>query len=148
MLYGAAPSPHAREELRPAMTLRSRVVQVRSVAAGQGVGYGATFRAAARTRIATLPIGYADGVPCSAANRGAVLLRGRRRRIIGGVSMDYVTVDLGDEAVELGEEAIVFGEGLPVEEAAEAAGTIAYELLVRVGSRVPRVVIDTPVTAG
>ncbi|MEE9607154.1 MAG: alanine racemase [Myxococcota bacterium] len=146
MLYGASPAGHLAARLRPAMTLRTQVVAVRSVGTGDGVGYSAEFRAAAPTRVATLAIGYADGVPVAASNRGSVLIRGRRMPIAGRVSMDLVTVDAGDEPVAIGDEAILFGEGqgtrLPVEEAAEAAGTISYELLVRVGSRVPRVFIE------
>jgi alanine racemase len=110
------------------------------------VGYGATFRAKQRGRIATLPIGYADGVPWSVGNRGTVLLRGRRLRIVGRVSMDLLTLDVGELPVEIGDRVLVFGradgERLPVEQFAEAAGTIPYELLVRVGQRVPRVLED------
>jgi alanine racemase len=146
LLYGVSPAAHLGVELRAAMTLRTRVAQLRRVGVGEAVGYSALFRAPRATRVATLPIGYADGVPVSASNRGAVLIRGRRMPIAGRVSMDFVGVDVGDEPVEIGDEAILFGEGqgtrLPVEEAAEAAGTISYELLVRVGSRVPRVYTD------
>lgn len=148
MLYGANPAPHLDAALAPVMTLRSRVVHVRSVAAGEAVGYSALHRPARSTRIATLALGYADGVPISTSNRGHVLLGGARYPIVGRISMDYVTVDVGaaEMPVEIGDEAIVFGAGqgarLTVEEAAEAAGTLAYELLVRVGSRVARVVND------
>jgi alanine racemase len=146
MLYGVAPSPHIGAALRPVMTLRTRVVQLRGVAQGAGVGYGATWRAPRPGQIATLALGYADGVPCASANRGSALLRGRRVPIAGRVSMDYVTVDVGEGPVEVGDEVILFGEGaegrLPVEEAAAAADTISYELLVRVGRRVPRVEVE------
>jgi alanine racemase len=142
MLYGVHPASHLEAALRPAMTLRTRVAHLRRLRAGESVGYAALFRAERDTRVATLPIGYADGVPIAASNRGSVLIRGRRLPMIGRVSMDYVTVDAGDAPVEIGDEVILFGEGeagrLPVEEAAAAAGTIAYELLVRVGARVPR----------
>ena len=146
MLYGVRPAPHLEAELRPAMTLRTRVAHVRRLRAGDAVGYAALFRAERDTRVATLPVGYADGVPIAASNRGSVLIRGRRLPMIGRVSMDYVTVDAGDAPVEIGDDAILFGGDdagrLPVEEAAAAAGTIAYELLVRVGARVPRSVED------
>ena len=125
------------------MTLRTRVDHVRSLRPGDAVGYGGLYRAPQPTRVATLPVGYADGVPVSASNRGHVLVAGRRLPIVGRVSMDYIGVEVGDAPVAIGDEAIVFGEGeegrLPVEELAAAAGTIAYELLVRVGARVPRV---------
>ena len=92
------------------MTLR-RVVQVRRVRAGEAVGYGATHRAARDTCVATLPIGYADGVPVSTSNRGQVLLGGRSRPLVGRVSMDFVTIDAGDASVAIGDEAVLFGEG-------------------------------------
>jgi alanine racemase len=151
MLYGVSPAPHLAAQLSPAMTLRSRVVQVRNVRAGETVGYGATHRAERDTCIATLPIGYADGMPVSSGNRGRVLLRGRSAPVVGRVSMDFVTVDAGEAGAVVGDEAVLFGEAdggsdgaarLPVEEAAAAAQTLAYALLVRVGARVPRAIED------
>ncbi len=148
MLYGVCPAPHleGRATLRPVMSLRTRVANVRHVRPGEPVGYGATFRAKQRGRIATLPIGYADGVPWSLGNRGQMLVRGRRTPVAGRISMDLTTLDLGQGDVQLGESVVVFGASnepggavLPVEQVAEAAGTIAYEILVRVGQRVPRV---------
>jgi alanine racemase len=147
MLYGVASAPHLADKavLRPVMSVRTRVASVRWVRRGDPVGYGAAFRAKQRGRIATLPIGYADGVPWSLGNRGFVLLRGRRVPIAGRVSMDLITLDVGSAPVEIGDPVVVFGTpaggGAPlrVEEVAEAAGTIPYELLVRVGSRVPRI---------
>ena len=154
MLYGVRPAPHLHGELRPVMTLRASVLAVREVPAGGGVGYGATWQAPATgSRVATLSLGYADGVPWTTANRGAVWLAGARRPIVGRVSMDSICVDVGLEAaVAPGDEAVLFGaienagetpQSLPVEEAAEAAGTLHYELLVRVGARVPRVTRST-----
>jgi alanine racemase len=145
-LYGVAPAPHlADPALCPVMTLRTRVAALRRVEAGDRVGYGATWGAPHAGFVATLPAGYADGVAWSAGNRGSAVVAGRRVPIAGRVSMDFVTVWLGDEPVAPGAEAILFGVGaggrLPVEEAAAAAGTIPYELLVRVGARVPRVVV-------
>ncbi len=146
LLYGVSPAPHLRLDLRPVMSLSATVTHVRRLRAGDSVGYAALYRATRPTRIATLPLGYADGVPVSASTRGRVLLRGRRMPFAGRVSMDYVCVDCGDEAVAIGERALLFGEAdgacLPVEAAAEAAGTIPYELLVRVGARIPRVYSD------
>ena len=153
MLYGVRPAPHLEGELVPVMTLRASVLTVREVPAGAGVGYGATWRAGSDgTRVATLSVGYADGIPWSAANRGSVWLAGARRPLVGRVSMDSVGVDVGTrDAVAVGDPAIVFGalEGPPgtppalrVEELARAVGTLHYELLVRVGARVPRVVRD------
>jgi len=143
MLYGVRPAAHFEVDLQPAMTLATQVVQLRSVKAGDPVGYGAEFRAPSDTRIATLPIGYDDGVPISASGRGCVLIGGRRMPIAGRVSMDFITVDVGGAPVEIGSEAVLFGRAqagavLRVEEAAAAAQTIPYELLVRVGRRVQR----------
>jgi len=143
MLYGVRPASHFEVELQPAMRLATKVVQLRSAKAGDPVGYGAEFRAPRDTRIATLPIGYADGVPISASGRACVLIGGRRMPIAGRVSMDFITVDVGDAPIEIGADAILFGgpQGdavLSVEEAAAAAQTIPYELLVRVGKRVHR----------
>ncbi len=148
MLYGVSPFAERSAEsldLDPVMTLAARVVALRDVAKGEGVGYGASWRAAGDTRVATLPLGYADGLPRSLAGRGEVFLAGAMRPIVGRVSMDYVTVDVGEASVELGQVATIFGrtaEGIrvPVEDLARAAGTIGYEILVGVGQRVPRVV--------
>jgi alanine racemase len=144
MLYGARPACDSSGELRPVMTLRTRVVALRTVHEREAVGYNATFRAPRNTRVATLPLGYGDGVPVSASNRAAVLIQGQRFAVVGRISMDYLGVDVGVAPVALGDEAIVFGVGqgaeLRVEEAAAAADALAYELLVRVGSRVPRVI--------
>ncbi|MCX5738599.1 MAG: alanine racemase, partial [Proteobacteria bacterium] len=146
MLYGVAPAPAFEAAgLRPVMTLSTAVVALRRVGEGEGVGYAAVWRAPRSGWIATLPMGYADGVPWSLGRPsagGTVLLGGRRRAIVGRISMDLTTVWLEDDAVALGEQAIVFGAGAPVEALAAAAGTIAYEVLVRVGSRVPRMPID------
>jgi alanine racemase len=143
MLYGVRPAPHFEVDLQPAMRLATKVVQLRCAKAGDPVGYGAGFRAPRDTRIATLPIGYADGVPISASGRGCVLISGRRMPIAGRVSMDFTTIDVGDAPVEIGADAILFGGGqggavLTVEEAAAAAQTLPHELLVRVGRRVQR----------
>jgi alanine racemase len=143
MLYGVRPAPHFEVELQPAMKLVTKVVQLRCLKAGDPVGYGAEFRAQRDTRIATLPIGYDDGVPVSASGRGCVLIGGRRMPIAGRVSMDFITVDVGDAPIEIGAEVIVFGGAqgdavLSVEDAAAAAQTLPYELLVRVGKRVQR----------
>jgi alanine racemase len=144
MLYGVAPAPHQQARgLRPVMTLATAVAAVRPLRTGDAVGYGGTWRAPRSGWVATLPMGYADGIPWSVGAGGAeVLLAGQRRPIVGRVSMDLVTVWLEDE-VAVGEAAIAFGAGaggvLPIESLARAAGTLPYELLVRVGARVERV---------
>jgi alanine racemase len=144
MLYGVRPGPHLGASLRPVMCLQARVIRIQEIEKGQSVGYGAIFRAPRRTRIATLPLGFADGIFCAAAGSAAVWLAGARYPIVGRISMDSIGVDIGDARVELGDIAVVFGnsgrdpEGIGVEEVASWAGTNAYEPLVRVGRRVPR----------
>jgi len=174
MLYGARSADHQDPERRlvPVLSVRSRVAALREAPAGAAVGYSATWRAARATRIATVPIGYADGVLRSLSSCGAVWLAGAVRPIVGRVSMDYVTVDVGAgqaagaeraagaARVALGDEVTLIGApgdpqaardpdaapvpgfgpgpGIAVEDQARAAGTLAYELLVRVGERLPR----------
>lgn len=149
MLYGAYPA-EITDQLLPVMSVRSRVVAIRDVGERESVGYGASYHAERPTRVATLPIGYADGVLRSLGNRGEVWLAGAPRRIVGRVSMDYISVEVGDAKVSLGDEATLFGRsadrpaapderpGIAVNAAAQAAGTLAYELMIRVGDRVPR----------
>jgi alanine racemase len=149
LLYGSNPCPHLAVEIAPVMTLATRVVHLREVARGDAVGYGALWRAPRAGRVATLAAGYADGVPRCLGEPGRppgqVLIGNRRFPVAGRVSMDYLTVDLGADAnaVSLGDEAILFGrsargEWLPADAMAAAAGTLSYELFVRVGARVRR----------
>jgi alanine racemase len=146
MLYGVSPFSDRTAEsldLEPVMTLAARVVALRQVAKGESVGYGGEWRAPQDTTVATLPLGYADGIPRAVLGRGKVHLGGSLCPIVGRVSMDYITVDVGRAAVEIGAVATIFGrtpEGVrvPVEDFAAAAGTIGYESLVGVGARVPR----------
>lgn len=145
-LYGARPAPHLAAALEPVMTLVGRVVNLRRVAAGDAVGYDGSWRAARATQIATVALGYADGIPWSLANRGEMAVRGRRLPIVGRISMDFVTLDAGDGPAELGDPAIAFGAGGPsVEEVAAHAGTIAWEILARIGRRVARVSVGSAV---
>ena len=129
---------------QPVMSVRTRVAAVRNLLRGDGVGYGSTWRAESSTRVATLSLGYADGVPRVLSNRGQVWLAGAPRPIVGRVSMDYLAVELGDASVHVGDLATYFGPsagggpGIRVEKQAEWAGTIAYELLTGVGNRVYR----------
>jgi alanine racemase len=133
-------------DLRPAMRLVSRVVHLQTVPPGESVSYGRTWTAERPTRVATLAVGYADGIPRSLSNRGEVGLRGARYPIAGRVCMDMTMVALGDPdgpgaEVCLGDEAVLFGPGGPsAEEAAAAAGTLSYELTTGLAGRVPRVV--------
>lgn len=122
----------------PVAALRARVTGVRRVAAGDSVSYDATWRAPHATTIATLGIGYGDGVPRHLSNVGAVELLGQRLRIVGRVTMDQLMVDAGDLPVSVGDVATVFGGRVSLDEQAALAGTIPYELLTALGARLPR----------
>ena len=142
-LYGVDPTLEGGHAGEPVMSLCARVVHAKTVAAGTPIGYAAAFRAPERTRILTLAIGYADGLPRAAGGRVAVGVRGRRAPLVGRVSCDLATVALPpDDPSAAGDVALVFGrrDGLevPVEDLARAVGTISYEVLARVGPRVPR----------
>lgn len=135
---------HEPAKLRAAMRLAGQIIQVKSLPAGHGVGYDHTYRTSSATRMALIPLGYADGVPRSASSAGPVTISGNRFTVSGRVSMDQISVDVGDHPVARGDWAVLFGEphsGEPsVTEWAEAAGTISYEILTGVGARVRRVV--------
>ena len=142
-LYGASPlADRSALELglAPVMTLETAVIALREVPVGEGVGYGATWRATRPSRIAILAAGYADGVPRHLPSGAPVLIGGQRAPLAGRVSMDMVAVDVTDlPSVAVGERAVLWGEGLPADEVAARAGTIAYEIFCRVAPRVPRV---------
>ena len=146
MLYGVSPFADESAEaldLEPVMTLAAQVVSVRRVKRGEAVGYGGEWRAPRDTTVATLPLGYADGIPRAILGRAQVHLAGAMRPVVGRVSMDYIGVEVAEGAVAVGEVATIFGrtpagERVPVEAFAAAAGTIGYELLTGVGDRVVR----------
>jgi len=146
-LYGVSPGPGVDAAtrglgLRPALSLRSAVSFVKRLAAGEAVSYGLTYRLERAATVGTVPVGYADGYPRALSNRGDALIGGRRRRVIGSVSMDQLLVDCGDDAVAVGDEVVLLGrqggEEITAAELAERAGTIPYEIVCRVGVRVPR----------
>jgi len=143
--YGLSPIPDfSLPGLRPAMTLRSRVALTKRVGAGSGVSYGHRYVTDRETTLALVPLGYADGVPRAATNKGPVLLGERVRTIAGTVCMDQFVLDVGDDRVEAGEYAVLFGDpgrtpGVPTaQDWAAALDTIPYEIVTRVGPRVPR----------
>jgi alanine racemase len=143
-LYGIAPSPAlGGTDLDPAMTLETRVVAVRHVPAGTPLGYGGRFVAARDTTVAVLPIGYHDGFRRSFSGRVGVLLRGRRVRVVGAVSMDVTLVDATDTGAARGDRAVCLGrdgnESVTAWDLARAADTIPYEILCGIGPRVARV---------
>lgn len=142
-LYGATPFADRSAEslgLRPAMTLRSSLIAVQSLAAGESVGYGSTFRAERPMRIGVVACGYADGYPRHARNGMPVLVDGVRVPMAGRVSMDMLTVDLtAVPGARVGSQVVLWGEGLPIDEVAAHAGTVGYELMCAVAPRVPMV---------
>ena len=142
--YGIAPAwGPAAERLQPVMGLRSQVIFLKDLPAGAPIGYASAWRAKTNTRIATLPIGYADGLPWRAARGGEVLVRGQRAPIVGRISMDYTTIDVGHiRGVAVGDVATLIGSDgedcIGVDEHAEWAETIPYEIICSLGPRVRR----------
>jgi alanine racemase len=150
-LYGISSGPGVAElatALRPVMSLRARVSYVKAVAAGSHISYGWRHRFAETTTVATVPIGYADGVPRrlgTLPDRPGtdVLIGGRRHPIVGVVTMDQLMVDVGDQAVDVGDEVVLLGsqgdEHITAEDWADRLGTIGYEIVCGISARVPRI---------
>lgn len=143
--YGLSPDPQIDVTplgLRPAMELSAEVVSVKRVPAGHGVSYGLTYRTPRETTLALVPLGYADGVPRAASDRGPVQIGAERFRVAGRIAMDQFVVDVGDAPVRVGDRAVLWGDpatGAPsADDWADAAGTINYEIVTRVGGRVER----------
>jgi len=144
LLYGIVPPPLASTvQLRPALSLTSRIVAVKGVRQGEGVGYGVKFTAEGPRTIAIVPAGYADGLDLRLAGRGAVLVRGRRAPIVGSVCMDMLMADVTGLDVSPGDEVVIIGaqetDQIDVREMAAQIGTIPYEILCRLGTRIERV---------
>ncbi len=141
MLYGGSPGGGSAESygLSPAMTLKGELISVQTLQAGDSVGYGSTFTADRPMRIGVVSCGYADGYPRHAPAGTPVVVDGVRTRLLGRVSMDMLSVDLEPiAAARVGSSVILWGEGLPIDEVAEAAGTIGYELMCAITPRVRR----------
>ncbi|WP_030016962.1 alanine racemase [Streptomyces monomycini] len=155
-IYGVSPSPEmgAPEDfgLRPAMTLEASLASVKHVPGGHGVSYGHRYTTAGETTLALVPLGYADGIPRHASNSGPVLVAGKWRTVAGTVAMDQFVVDLGGDPAQVGDVAVLFGPGdrgePGVEDWARATGTIGYEIVTRIGTRVPRVYVDERADTG
>jgi alanine racemase len=147
LLYGIVPPPLASTiPLQPVMSLTSRVVAVKGLRSGESVGYGCRFSAGGPATIAVVPAGYADGLDLRLGQQGHVLIRGRRVPIVGAVSMDMITVDVselgdvqpGDEVVIIGRQGTETWQQIDAREMAAAIGTIPYEIVCRIGSRIER----------
>jgi alanine racemase len=162
-LYGYLPGPAVTAAfgeaspdaaLRPALSLKARVVALRTLEAGERPSYGRLRPLPARSVVATVPIGYADGVPRALFTSGySVLIGGRRRPLAGMVTMDQIVVDCGDDGtVHEGDEVVLIGrqgdEEITADEWAELLGTISYEVLCGIGARVPRLIVNPPALAG
>jgi alanine racemase len=145
-IYGIAPGPALEQQaaaLRPALSLRARVSHVKRVRAGERISYGLRHRFDSDATVATLPLGYADGVRRGLfAAGGVILIGGRRRPIVGVVTMDQVMVDCGDDSVSLGDEAVLIGvqgaDAIAVGEWADRLGTIGYEVVCGISARIDR----------
>jgi alanine racemase len=151
-MYGLTPAPvlgtAADLGLIPAMTLRARLANVKSVAAGTSVSYGSTWTTSVPTTLGLVPVGYADGVPRAAGGRAYVAVDGRRQPLVGRLAMDQFVIDLGARAGRAaGEDVVLFGPGTEGEPTADDWGawvdTIGYEIVTRIGTRVPRSYVDT-----
>lgn len=156
LLYGYClplnlpPGRQAPEPLQvePILTLKSRVVYLKDVPTGTPLGYGAAFHTRRRSRIATVPVGYADGLSRALSNRGWAIVRGHCARIVGNISMDLTLLDVTDvPGVDIGDEIILLGQddhcSITALEIADLVGTVPYEILCSIGKRVPRIYLDT-----
>jgi alanine racemase len=147
MLYGNTPFSQSQknaDQLKPVMHFQSAVISIRTIESDESVGYTANWTANRPSIIATIAVGYGDGYPRHAPNGTPVLINGVKCPLVGNVSMDMISVDITDLAqpVEIGEPVTLWGPGLGVNEVAECCGTIGYELLTRMPSRVPRIYKD------
>ncbi|MFI0543570.1 alanine racemase [Streptomyces sp. WSLK1-3] len=148
--YGISPSPElgvpADFGLRPVMTLSASIALVKRVPGGHGVSYGHHYVTPGPTTLGLVPVGYADGIPRHASGAGPVLVDGKWRTVAGRIAMDQFVVDLGGDEPPAGTRAVLFGPGdrgePTAEDWAQAAGTIAYEIVTRIGTRVPRVHVN------
>ena len=156
VIYGMYPSDEVKKEnlpLLPVMSLKTKVTQVKTVPAGTKISYGHTFKAEKPMKIATLAIGYADGIPLSLSGKGSVIISGRKVPIVGRVCMNQMMVDVTDARnVDVGDTAVIFGSDggatITADEVAAVAGTINYDIVCRLDCRVPRVFVSGGETIG
>ncbi|MBN1688003.1 MAG: alanine racemase [Candidatus Omnitrophica bacterium] len=144
MLYGLYSDESLRKDVqvKPILSLKSRIILLKKLTPGQSVGYGRTYIAKTHTLIATLPVGYSHGYPYSAFQKAQVLYKGKRYPLAGRISMDYLSFDLGPDSAKIGDEVTLIGpdgkEEIRTEEVAGWAGTIPYEIVTRLTSKLPR----------
>lgn len=146
-LYGVSPDPDVASashlDVRPVMSISARIAMVKTLQRGDGVGYGHTWRASGTTRVALIPVGYADGIPRSSGNHAQINVHGTRVPVIGRVAMDQFVVELGDVAAQPNDVVHILGNGAPsAEEWGSWSHTIGYEIVTRMGTRLPRVAHD------
>lgn len=138
-LYGPEPITIATGTIEPVLLWRTEIMRLKELPAGHAVGYGTTFHTTRPSRIATLPVGYADGYDRLLSNNAEVLVRGKRAPVVGRVSMDLVTIDVtGIPDAAIGDEVVLLGDGITAEELAKRSQTISYEVFCRISARVPR----------
>lgn len=145
VIYGLYPKENLKVCLKPVLSLKTRVIYKKRVPKNYGISYGHAYITTKNTTILTLPIGYGDGYPRNLSNQAPVLIRGRRFKIAGRICMDQIMVDAGDSAVKIGDEAVFIGsqgkDTITAEELAGLSGTIPYEIVCGLGSRIPRLYV-------
>ncbi|MDD5730625.1 MAG: alanine racemase [Candidatus Omnitrophica bacterium] len=143
VIYGLHPRSGLNIDLKPVLSLKTRVVYAKKVPKGYGISYGHSYVTKSAARIVTLPIGYGDGYPRNLSNLAPVLIKGRKFKISGRICMDQIMVDVGDSRVRVGDEVVLIGRqgsrNILTEELARLSGTIPYEIVCGLGSRIPRV---------
>ena len=143
VIYGLYPKAGLGINLKPVLSLKTRIIFIKQVPPGYGISYGHTYITKRWTRIVTLPIGYGDGYPRNLSNLAWLLIGGRRRRISGRICMDQIMVDVGTQKLKIGDEVVLIGkqgkQKITVEELADLSQTISYEIVCGLGSRIPRI---------
>ncbi len=146
VLYGLYPKQALKIKLKPVLSLKTKVIYVKRVFKGCGISYGHSYVTRKKTTIVTLPIGYGDGYPRNLSNIGPVLIKGKRFKVSGRICMDQIMVDVGNLKVRIGDDAVLIGSQgklcITAEELADISGTISYEIVCGLGSRIPRIYID------
>lgn len=142
-IYGVDPSQKKNATtLKPVMTLNSIVIAINFCSVGSEVGYSGTWKSRHNTNLAVVAIGYGDGYPRHAKSGTPVFIKGKRYKLVGRVSMDMITVDIGNDSISVGDSVELWGNNLPIEEVADFSSTIPYDLMVGLTRRVPRIYID------